>query len=160
MPKRLQGGGGGAAAGAAGAAAGGVLGTATGAAEEPPVWALDANLAGGGGLPTQGATREPQWATLRVGGPGAGPVATGGKLSAAPGPTGPRTACGNAVDVPAGGVHGKEGNGTVMGLEKSSKKSNASRGGGEGSSEKGKEVSSNTTWREMMVRLVCRSRHT
>jgi hypothetical protein len=43
--------------------------------------------------------------------------------------------------------------GAATGLVVSSKKSNAARVGGEESSEKGNEVSSKTTWREMMMRL-------
>lgn len=44
-------------------------------------------------------------------------------------------------------------NGTVTELVVSSKKSNAAHEGGEESSEKGHEVSSKTTWREMMMWL-------
>lgn len=61
---------------------------------------------------------------------------------------------------PAVGAHNDGGKGTITGLEQSSKKSNAVGGRGGESVAKGKEVSSKTTWREMMVRLECRSKHT
>jgi hypothetical protein len=52
------------------------------------------------------------------------------------------------------------GKGTMTVLEVSSRKSKASAGGVEESSAKGKDVSSKTTWWEIMVRLVWRSRQT
>ena len=73
----------------------------------------------------------------------------------------PEAARGCAGDwpvVPAGNIGDDGGKGTGTELVCSSRKSKAAREGGAGSSEKGKEDSSKTTWREMITRLVCRSR--
>jgi hypothetical protein len=73
----------------------------------------------------------------------------------------PEAARGCASDrlvVPAGNRGDDGGKGTGTELVCSSRKSKAAQEGGAGSSEKGKEDSSKTTWREMITRLVCRSR--
>jgi hypothetical protein len=58
------------------------------------------------------------------------------------------------VGSPAEKGHSDGGKGTGTGLEESSKKSKTSLVGVGISVAKGKEVSSNMTWREIMVRLV------
>jgi hypothetical protein len=96
-------------------------------------------------------------------GPAGGPAEAAGPISGTPGGQGPlvgllvdRTECviGARLLVVPAGKKGDNSNGTetVLGMSLSSKKSKSALVGGEGSSEKGKEVSSKTTWREMMMR--------
>ena len=73
-------------------------------------------------------------------------------------PEAARGCAGDRPVVPAGNRGDDGGKGTGTELVCSSRKSKAAREGGAGSSEKGKEDSSKTTWREMITRLVCRSR--
>ena len=93
---------------------------------------------------------------------GAQNTGRGARVRVPAGDTGVEEAtCGCAVDwpeVPTGNSGGDGGKGTGTELVCSSRKSKAAREGGAGSSEKGKEDSSKTTWREMITRLVCRSR--
>lgn len=63
-----------------------------------------------------------------------------------------------ALEGPADSVEGDGGNGSSTGLVKSHKKSKSARVGEEESSENGKEVSSKTTWRDIMILLEWRSR--
>jgi hypothetical protein len=95
-----------------------------------------------------------------------GPAQVAGPMSGTPGvrgsPAGPLV---DPIEFGVGATGGRPGllvvpavkkgdnsNGTETVLGMSSKKSKTALVGGEGSSKKGKEVSSKTTWREMMMR--------
>ena len=126
------------------------------------VEAPDAGTARGAALSTTGGGAARGAALSMSGGEAArGAASTSGAKVADDATTG--AARGNGVtalgaeetpEEPAGTVYGDGGKGTSTGLVNFSRKSKSACVGLEEDSKKGKEVSSKTTWREMMIRLV------